>query len=86
MVRYNTEFYWMSTLQNQSIFWTRLLPCLKYRLLLLSRTKYSLQGTHPTKLSIVSKYMYVKQELSLTDYAPRTGLFLGKLRLLENGW
>ena len=55
MLVYNTEFIWIRTLQNQSIFWTRLSSRPKYRLVL--------QHTHPIEFSIVSKY--VKQPHNL---------------------
>ena len=49
MVVYNTEFIRIRTLQNQSIFWTRLSPRPKYRLVL--------QRTHPIEFSIVPKHV-----------------------------
>ena len=49
MLVYNTEFIWIRTLQNQSIFWTRLSPRPKYRLVL--------QRTHPIEFSIVPKHV-----------------------------
>ena len=48
MLVYNTEFIWIRTLQKQSIFWTRLLPHPKYRMVL--------QCTHPIDFSIVTSY------------------------------
>ena len=56
MLGYNTEFYWMSTLQNQSIFWTRRKPSPKYRLVL--------QCTNPNEFSII--YNHVKWPLYFT--------------------
>ena len=53
---YNTEFYCMSTLQNQSIFWTRRKPSPKYRLVL--------QCTNPNEFSII--YKHVKWPLYVT--------------------
>ena len=49
MLGYNTEFYRMSTLQNQSIFWTRRKPSPKYRLVL--------QYTNSNEFSIVHKHV-----------------------------
>ena len=45
----NTEFIWIRTLQNQSIFWTRLSPRPKYRPIL--------QRTHPIEFSIVPNHV-----------------------------
>ena len=56
MLGYNTEFYWTSTLQNQSIFWTRLSPRPKYRLVL--------QCMNPNEFSII--YRHVKWPLYFT--------------------
>ena len=56
MLGYNTEFYWMSTLQNQYIFWTRRKRSPKYRLVL--------QCTNPNEFSII--YKHVKWPLYFT--------------------
>ena len=56
MLGYNTEFNWMSTLQNQSIFWTRRKLSPKYRLVL--------QCTNPIEFSII--YKHVKWSLYFT--------------------
>ena len=51
MLVYNTEFIWIPTLQNQCIFWTRLWPRPKYRLVL--------QSTHPVAFCFIT--MHVKK-------------------------
>ena len=52
MLCYNTEFDIICSLQSQSLFWTRLSPCLMYWLVLLHTF------TYPTEFSIVPEHVY----------------------------
>ena len=71
MLGHNTEFYWMGTPQNQSIFWTRLSSSPKYRLVL--------QWTNPNEFSIVYKYvkwtLFHNYVLTLRQYISEQNLF-----------
>ena len=51
MLVYNIEFIWICTLQNQSMFWTRLSPRPKYRLVL--------QRTHPIEFSMLNNLIII---------------------------